>query len=175
MSEERRPHVLIVDDEEGVRAALRRTLRKENYRLSFAASAEEALLLLRDDKPDVVLSDHLMPGMTGLEFLERCRLIYPDVGRLVLTGQAEMEMVIKAINNGEVFRFLTKPWDDQEVKLTLHLALEHVFQARKHASLMKKLEHQARAIEALERDHPGLTDLARDFSGAIVIDEDQSP
>ena len=92
---EKAAHLLIVDDEENIRSALRRVLRRE-YTLSFAASGPEALQLLKTERPDVIISDHLMPEMTGLEFLKRCRLRYPNIGRIVLTGQAEMQMVIAA-------------------------------------------------------------------------------
>lgn len=165
-----RPHILIVDDEDGVRSALRRTLRKEKYRLSFASSAAEALELLKHEQPEVILSDHLMPEMTGLEFLKLCRLRWPEIGRVVLTGQAEMEMVIEAINHGEVFRFLTKPWDDEEVKLTLHAALEFVRTERERNTLLKQLEGQVQYIKKLEDEHPGIADVERDFDGAIVLD-----
>ena len=80
-----RAHILIVDDEESIRSALRRVLRRD-YQLSFASSAAEALERLRQERPDVILSDHLMPEMTGLELLKRCRLLYPNMGRVVLTG-----------------------------------------------------------------------------------------
>ncbi len=173
MSEAHRPHLLIVDDEASVRAALRRTFRKEDYELSFAESGMEALELLKTSKPDLIISDHLMPQMTGLEFLKRCRLLYPDVGRVVLTGQAEMETVIGAINDGEVFRFLRKPWDDDEVRLTVHLAIQHVRLERENARLLKLLEHQATRIRQLETDHPGITRIERDPDGAIRIDEDE--
>lgn len=165
-----RPHILIVDDEDGVRSALRRTLRKEAYRLSYAPSAADALELLKTEQPDVILSDHLMPGMTGLEFLKICRMRWPDVGRVVLTGQAEMETVIQAINDGEVFRFLTKPWDDDEVRLTLHLAVQHVAAERAQNKLLQQLSGQAQYIKTLENAHPGIADVKRDFDGAILID-----
>jgi two-component system, probable response regulator PhcQ len=169
-----RARLLIVDDEASVRSALRRTFRKENYKLSFAESAIEALEMLRDEQPELIISDHLMPQMTGLEFLKRCRLLYPDVGRVVLTGQAEMETVIGAINDGEVFRFLRKPWDDDEVRLTVHLAIQHVRLERENARLLKLLETHANRIRELETDHPGITDVKRDASGAIFLDENMT-
>ena len=175
-----RAHILIVDDEESIRSALRRVLRRD-YKLSFAPSAKEALQLLRSERPDVIISDHLMPEMTGLEFLKRCRLLYPTIGRVVLTGQAEMTMVISAINEGNVFRFLTKPWDEDELKLTLHLAVEHAREQR--ASLRDNATVNAAdtnrpnvnegELANLEAAHPGLTQLKRDDGGAIVINEDE--
>ena len=174
-----RAHILIVDDEESIRSALRRVLRRD-YQLSFASSAAEALERLRQERPDVILSDHLMPEMTGLELLKRCRLLYPNMGRVVLTGQAEMSMVISAINEGSVFRFLTKPWDEDELKLTIYLAVEHV-KSQREASLEESKstsssspspqESHDSLVQELETQHPGLTQLNRDQDGAIVIDE----
>ena len=159
-----RAHILIVDDESSVRSALRRSLRREGYRLSFASSVSEALTYLRDDPPDVIISDHLMPQMTGLELMKRCRLLFPMVVRIVLTGQAEMETVLGAINDGEVFRFLTKPWDDDELKLALHLAIG---QARENRSI--QLGDRGGIIKSLEKQYPGIAAVDRDASGAIIL------
>lgn len=176
-----RAHILIVDDEESIRSALRRVLRRD-YKLSFAASAADALQVLRTERPDVILSDHLMPEMTGLELLKRCRLLYPSMGRVVLTGQAEMSMVISAINEGSVFRFLTKPWDEDELKLTVHLAVEHSREQRattrnetaaQAGGDTETASHSGDAMFELEAQHPGLTQLQRDADGAIVIDESE--
>ena len=166
-----RAHVLIVDDEESIRSALRRVLRRD-YQLSFAASAAEALKLLRHERPDVIISDHLMPEMTGLELLKRCRLLYPAMGRVVLTGQAEMTMVISAINEGSVFRFLTKPWDEDELKLTIHLAVEHARELKGSTASSPSGDPSTPVeLSELEAEHPGLTTVQRDQSGAIVIDD----
>jgi DNA-binding NtrC family response regulator len=172
-------HLLIVDDEENIRSALRRVLRRE-YKLSFAESGPQALELLKTERPDVIISDHLMPEMTGLEFLKRCRLRYPNIGRIVLTGQAEMQMVIAAINEGAVFRFLTKPWDEDELKLTIYLAVEHV-KSQREASIEESKstlssssspqESHDSLVQELETQHPGLTQLTRNQDGAILIDD----
>jgi DNA-binding NtrC family response regulator len=196
MSEESlKPHILVVDDEENIRSALRRILRRD-YQLSFAESGAQALELLKTQRPDVILSDYLMPEMTGLELLKRCRLFYPEMSRVVLTGQAEMQVVIAAINEGAVFRFLTKPWDEDELLLTMHMAVEHSLdlkaEQQKHsaqsasvhakATEVKATEVKATEVKAtpkpndefsqLEEQHPGLTQIKRTASGAIVIDEE---
>ena len=165
------PHILIVDDEASVRSALRRSLRKEPYRISLAESGAEALQLMRDDRPDLLITDHLMPQMTGLDLLKRVRLMFPDVARIVLTGQAEMDTVIAAINDGEVYRFLRKPWDEIELKLAIHLALEQQRTEKENRHLLELLRRQADVIRNLEQKHPGVSSIKRDDSGAILIDE----
>ena len=167
---ESKPRLLIVDDEESIRSALRRTLRRD-YEIQLAASGAEALELLKGFRPDVILSDHLMPEMTGLELVKRCRLLYPEVSRVVLTGQAEMDTVIAAINEGAVFRFLTKPWEESELELTLHLAVEATQEARAR-SKREAGGAQGSELGALERAHPGLTQVERDADGAILISDD---
>ena len=173
-------HLLIVDDEESIRSSLRRVLRRD-YELSFAGSAAEALALLKtmERRPDVIVSDHLMPEMTGLDFLKRCRLLYPEIGRVILTGQAEMQMVISAINEGAVLRFLTKPWDDDELKLTLYMVVDQIQSARE-AQQRRAAAPAApapRELDELEAQHPGLTQLTRDADGAIDLsgDLDEEP
>src|SRR5690349_8927459 len=118
--------ILIVDDEENVCNALRRSLRKEGYELFFANEPAKGLELLKTTPVDLVLSDHLMPNMTGLEFLKLVRDRYPNCMRMMLTGHADMQTAIAAINQGEIYRFLTKPWDDTELKVTLYLAFEQL-------------------------------------------------
>ena len=108
--------ILIVDDEENVCHALRRSLRKEGYELFFGHEPAEGLEVLKKQPVDMVISDHLMPNMTGLEFLKLVRDRYPDVMRLILTGHADMQTAIDAINQGAIYRFLTKPWDDTDLE-----------------------------------------------------------
>lgn len=168
-------HLLIVDDESSVRSALRRLLRKEKYRMTCVESAADALVALRDDPPDVIISDHLMPDMTGLELMKRVRLTAPLVARIVLTGQAEMETVIAAINDGAVFRFLRKPWDDDEVKLTVHLAVAHAKEQRELAERARattESENEDNGLRQLEAAYPGIAAIERDAEGAILIDDD---
>jgi two-component system, probable response regulator PhcQ len=162
--------ILIVDDEENVLHALRRSLRREGYELLFATNPQEAMEVMAKTPADLVLSDHLMPAMTGLDFLKLVRTRYPDTMRLMLTGHADMQTAIDAINHGEIYRFLTKPWDDTELKVTLHLALEQLHLERENRRLMAMVRHQNRLLLTLEKDHPGIGTLARDANGAILID-----
>jgi two-component system probable response regulator PhcQ len=154
--------VLVVDDEEHVCSALRRTLSREGYQVEAYTSAAEALEAMRAAPFDLVISDHLMPDMTGLEFLKRARDRHPDVLRIMLTGQADMQTAIDAINHGEVYRFLTKPWDDVELKVCLTLGFEKLDLEREHRALLARARAggDAATRPAVERDE----------TGAIVID-----
>lgn len=167
------PQILIVDDEENVCNALRRSLRKEGYQMHFAQRPTDALALLKQFPMDLVLSDHLMPDMTGLDFLKLVRDRHPDCVRMMLTGHADMQTAINAINHGEIYRFLTKPWDDIELKVSLHLALERLDLERENRRLLATVRRQTYLIENLEQSHPGIGHLVRDQDGAILIDDTQ--
>lgn len=132
--------VLIVDDEESVRSALRRTLRKTGYVLLFADCGRTALELLGKQPVDVVLSDHLMPGMTGLQLLREVRKLKPYAGRIMLTGHADLETAMAAIRQGDIDRFLTKPWDDVELRAALQMAAEKLHAESENRRLLEVLQ-----------------------------------
>lgn len=169
MSQPRR--ILIVDDEENVLKALRRSLRREGYELFFASQPSEGLELLKTTPVDLVLSDHLMPNMTGLEFLKIVRDRHPDCLRVMLTGHADMQTAIDAINQGEIYRFLTKPWDDTDLKVTLFLAFEQLDLQRENRRLLAMVRRQYDLIKSLESEYPGIGHIVRDADGAILLDE----
>jgi diguanylate cyclase (GGDEF)-like protein len=108
--------LLIVDDEVSIVRALQRTLRRDGYHILTAHSAVQALDLLASHDVQVILCDQRMPGMNGTEFLSRAKDMYPDTIRLMLTGYAELDSVLDAINRGAIFRFFTKPWDDESIR-----------------------------------------------------------
>jgi len=122
---ERTHSLLIVDDEENILNALNRTFRKEPYRIITAGSGLEGLSVFEREKITLVISDHRMPGMEGVEFLSEVRKKSPETIRLMLTGYADIRAVMNAINQGEVYRFITKPWDDEEIKLIVRGAIKH--------------------------------------------------
>jgi two-component system probable response regulator PhcQ len=166
--------ILIVDDEENVCHALRRSLRKEGYELFFGREPAEGLELLKKQPVDMVISDHLMPNMTGLEFLKLVRDRYPDVMRLMLTGHADMQTAIDAINQGNIYRFLTKPWDDTDLKVTLFLAFEQMDLERENRRLLSMVRRQYDLIKSMEQEHPGIGHVVRDAEGCVLLDDDAS-
>ena len=117
--------LLLVDDEPSILASLRRLLRREGYTIFTAESGAEGLELLAGHDIGVVISDARMPSMTGAEFLGRVREMYPDSVRIMLSGYTDLESVTSAVNRGELFRFLTKPWDDAELLNVVRDAFQH--------------------------------------------------
>jgi CheY-like chemotaxis protein len=114
--------VLLVDDEERILSALRRVLRREGYEILCAEGAAEGLAILEARAVDAIVSDHKMPGTTGLAFLERAAALRPSAVPLLLTGWPEA-IPESALEKLGVFALLTKPWDDAELKETLRRAL----------------------------------------------------
>jgi len=120
-----RPTILCVDDETSIRSALRRVFLDEPWDLLFARGGTEGLEMIRDRDVDLVMSDFRMPGMDGVEFLKQVRRISPDCIRIVLSGYADINLVVEALNEGQVYRFIGKPWNDDELLHNVRKALEH--------------------------------------------------
>ncbi|MBT9598764.1 MAG: response regulator [Vitreoscilla sp.] len=115
--------LLLVDDEPSILSALRRLFRPQGYRILTAEGGSAALELIHNDSVDVVISDMRMPNMDGAQFLERIRQVQPDAVRLLLTGYADITSTIAAINSGQIHRYIAKPWDDNDIVLTVREAL----------------------------------------------------
>lgn len=110
------PTLLLVDDEPYILNSLKRLLRRENYRVLTATSGPEALEILALNPVRVVISDQRMPEMSGIELLSKVKSLYPDTVRIILSGYSELATVTDAINRGAVWKYLTKPWDDETLK-----------------------------------------------------------
>jgi diguanylate cyclase (GGDEF)-like protein/PAS domain S-box-containing protein len=111
--------LLLVDDESNVISALKRILRRDGYRILSAGGAQEGLELLAKHPVGVILSDQRMPGMTGIEFLSKVKVMYPNIVRMVLSGYTEVSTMTEAINRGAIYKFLTKPWEDAPLRATI--------------------------------------------------------
>ena len=131
--------LLLVDDEPNVIASLKRVMRRDGYRTLTASNADEALALLTRNPVDVIVTDQRMPGMTGVELLRRAKAICPETIRLVLSGYAELQPVTDAINDGTVYRFLTKPWDDEQLRSFINEAFHHKELADENRQLNLKI------------------------------------
>lgn len=141
--------LLLVDDEENILRSLQRTLRREPYDIRTAASGDEALVLLNDQKFDLVISDARMPGMDGPTLLSEIRKKWPWCIRILLTGYADINSTIKAINDGQIFRYISKPWDDEELKLVIRQALAFQYSERRRLALEKLTRKQNKELQVL--------------------------
>ncbi|MDB5786008.1 HD domain-containing phosphohydrolase [Caballeronia mineralivorans] len=147
------PVVLLVDDEPSVLSSLKRLLRPTRYQVLTAESGAAALDLLTSTKVDLIISDMRMPYMSGAEFLAQAQALYPDTMRILLTGYSEIESVVRAINEGGVYRYLNKPWDDQDLLLTVAQALEQR-RLLKETARLTELAHKQN--DELRRFNAGL-------------------
>lgn len=118
------PSILLVDDEASILSSLRRLLRPSGYTIHLAESGKAGLEVLEREHVDVVISDMRMPEMDGAQFLEHVRNRWPGIIRLLLTGYADIGSTIDAINRGQIYRYISKPWDDNDLMLILRDALE---------------------------------------------------
>ena len=166
-----RPKVMLVDDEPHVTAALQRGLRREPYDIVTAHSADEALEVMDQERIDVVVSDERMPNMLGSEFLSIVRRDYPDTVRIILTGQASLEAAMRAINEGQVYRFLSKPCEDGELTQAIAGGLGQRGGGQKQSEEQAPPHLRTSAIQELEAENPGITEVQRDQDGAIIIDD----
>ena len=126
MTEPEKPKLtlLFVDDEASILSSLRRLFRQHGYNILIAESGAQGLEILEKEAVDLVVSDMRMPEMDGAKFLEQVRLHWPHVVRILLTGYADVTSTIDAINRGEIYRYIAKPWDDNDIVLTVRDALE---------------------------------------------------
>lgn len=116
-------HILVIDDEKIVLAALRETLRREGYEVTATTNAIEALEIIKQQPFSVFLTDQQMPGLSGLEFLSQAKLVQPDATRILITAVLNLNTVIDAINKGEIYRFIVKPWLREELLVTIKNAV----------------------------------------------------
>ncbi|HSP57109.1 MAG TPA: EAL domain-containing protein [Halomonas sp.] len=130
------PTLLLLDDEPNILRALARTLRRDDYRLLTAQSASEAFAQLATHDVQVIISDQRMPQLNGTEFLRQAKELYPEAIQIVLSGYTDLKTVTEAINEGAIFKFLTKPWDDDDLRLVVQQAF------RRHAMQQVKRLHR---------------------------------
>ncbi len=115
--------LLFVDDEANILAALKRLFRKEGYNILLAESGQDALELMAQQSVDLIISDMRMPGMDGAEFLKQVASKWPDTIRILLTGYADLTSTIKAVNAGKIYRYISKPWEENDIKTNVKHAL----------------------------------------------------
>ncbi len=145
--------LLLVDDEENIRRSLVRVLRRDGYRILQAEGGREGLRLLQE-YPDtgVIISDQRMPEMTGIEFLSRVREACPDTVRIVLSGYTDLKTVTDAINEGAVYKFFTKPWEDDLLRANVEEAFRYYELGLENERLARELQIANEELAAINQD-----------------------
>ncbi len=168
----KRYSILIVDDEPNIRSSLGRLFHKEGYETFLAETGEDALGILEEHAISIVLTDYLMPGQSGVEFLRMVKARYPHAIRIVLSGKADMESIMAGVREGVVSHFLLKPWDNTVLKETVRKA---VIPMEKKQNLLQKCTPAKKRYddENLDQAYPGILDVNEATNGAIIIDDSQ--
>jgi type II secretory ATPase GspE/PulE/Tfp pilus assembly ATPase PilB-like protein/FixJ family two-component response regulator len=149
---EHKPYqVLLVDDEPNVLSALKRVFRQENYTIFTASNGEEALKVLAEAKCQLMISDFKMPVMNGGELMRRAKAEHPEMIRIILTGHADAEAVMTAIKEGAVYKFILKPWNDDDLRVTVGLGLEQYDLIQRNKELQKQNSDKAKEISSLSK------------------------
>jgi putative nucleotidyltransferase with HDIG domain len=147
--------ILFVDDEVNILKALRRLTRHEPWTVLCASRAAEALDVMARSQAQVVVSDQRMPEMSGVDLLQAVRDRFPDVVRMMLTGYTEMNVAVDAINRGEIYRLITKPWNDEELKATIRQAFDHFDLKREIKRLNQVTREQNFKLQDMNRNLEG--------------------
>ncbi len=164
--------ILCVDDERNVLRALERIFLDDDYEIVLAGSGDEGLKIMEESGPfQVVISDYRMPVMNGVEFLKGVYDRWPETVRIVLSGYADASAIVAAINEGHVYRFIPKPWNDDELRITIQTCLERYFLQKKNNELLNQLGAANQALEEkvqLRTEQLELRNRALEFSQSLL-------
>jgi len=164
-----RAKIVVVDDEPQVLDSVRRVLDGDFYEVLTATSAAEAFLLMERSPAEVIIADYRMPEMNGVQFLKEILRKWPDTVRIILSGYADIQSVIDAINDGQIHKFITKPWDNRELHITIANAVERYEMSRKNKQLMGDLEKLVDKHKDAERLYKNLAE--KSFAGIYVVQD----
>jgi len=155
--------VLIVDDEQSFLSSMRRLLRKETFQVFTTESGEAALALLEAEDISVIVVDYMMPGMDGINLLQRVRRDWPQTVTIMLTAHCELEVALRAINELGIYKFFLKPVSNEELIGSIRHALAHLENAPQNTPhLFGSIKSKEACLRALEQDFPGITKFELD-------------
>lgn len=164
--------ILCVDDERNVLRALERIFLDDDYEIVLAGSGDEGMQVMEESGPfQVVISDYRMPAMNGVEFLKAVYERWPETVRIVLSGYADAGSIVAAINEGHIYRFIPKPWNDDELRVTIQNCLERYFLQKKNRELLDQLAAANQALEEKVRQRTEQLELrnrALEFSQNLL-------
>lgn len=146
---QQRPTVLLVDDEQTILNSLARLLGEQPYDVLLANSGEQALAIMAERSVDLIVSDARMPGMDGAALLAQVYSLYPDTTRIILSGHAELDTLVNAINEGHVHRYIAKPWANEDLVMAVRQSLTYQFSERERHRLEQLTQHQNDELKRL--------------------------
>ncbi len=156
-----------MDDEKNVLRSLKRLFLDSDYEIITAESGDEGLELLRnEDLIQIVISDYRMPGMNGIDFLKEVCERWPDTVRMVLSGYADASAIVGAINEGQIYKFMPKPWNDDELRVTISNALDRYFMHQKNIQLTRELEKKNKELKEAKDN---LEDLLKERTFDLML------
>jgi DNA-binding NtrC family response regulator len=170
--------IQLLDDEPQILKALQRVLRGHEWEVHPFTDVQEALDALTEHEYAVIVSDYKMPHLDGVTYLQFAKQRQPHAMRLLLTGHGDRQSMMQAINQAEIYRFISKPWEDYEIEAALRSAIDLYMLRVENQRLIDQVRQQQSTLDRqqeellrLEREHPGLTRVKRDEDGAIVLDD----
>jgi two-component system, probable response regulator PhcQ len=168
--------LVLIDDDVNILNALKRVLRSTGWDIVTFSSPLDAIAQLVIDDVDLIMSDYRMPDMDGVVALNTLRDTCPSAVRLLMSGHADLDGVLKAINQAEIYRFVVKPWDDADLIMTLESALKYQAMVQENIRLadlvrsqQDQIQRQQRELQRLEQESPGITHVDRDADGSIDL------
>lgn len=172
--------IVIIDDEINILKSIQRVLRHEPWEILTYNDPQEAIRELSGRLDiDVIISDYRMPQMNGVELLQALKEQCPDSIRMILSGQVDMEAVLNAINKAEVYRFIMKPWNDDDLIITIKNAIAHNLLIKDNKRLAetvrtqhKEINRHVAELKRLERESPGITQVDRGEDGSIDLTDE---
>lgn len=174
--------IQLLDDEPNILTALKRLLRPHGWEVHTYDNVEDALGGLLEHDYAVIISDYQMPTADGVTYLQFAKQRQPDALRLVLSAYGDRNSMIKAINQAEVYRYLSKPWDDYDVVAAIKSAIDLYELKRENRLLLEQVDAQKQLLRAreqellrLEEENPGITRVQRDEDGSVIIGNHGNP
>ncbi|ADR18709.1 response regulator [Calditerrivibrio nitroreducens] len=162
--------ILFVDEEEKVFNSFKREVSFLPVDLYYAGNGEEALKILEEQNIDLLISDERMTGITGSELISIVRERFPMVVSIIITGYADFDSIIKAVNSGQVCKYILKPWNKLELIMTIKNAIEYKRDKELILNLKSQLREKEDLLSSLEKRYPGISSVKKDKEGNVILD-----
>lgn len=172
MTTERRPLIVCVDDDEAMLNTVVRCLKRETVDIRSTLSASEALGWIASEEVAVLVSDYDMPEMTGAQLAGHARRVRPETVRILLTGKRTLETAVDGINQGEIFKFLNKPFDSEQLRAAVRMGVQRNRELLEMSGDRQRRERREALRRALEAEYPGISQVARAPGEPYVVTED---